>query len=135
MFWCKQTNDEDLLEKFLVQLQDLEGDIHIPRFTLERGFDLTKELPKIGIKDVFMEGIADLSPINGYKNLYVSAAIHKAFIEVNEEGTEAAAATGFGVTAYSMSPQVWMNRPFLFYILHKPENSIVFAGRVVDPTA
>lgn len=64
----------------------------------------------------------------------VSAIEHEAFIEVDEEGTRAAAATGAAI-ALSHGPTVEVNRPFLYFIVDKPTRAVLFLGRVLDPTA
>ena len=133
MSLSKQMNPA-LMKEFLKSMIKIKADIYVPRFTLKQKLDLRVQLDKLGIKNVFGQGIADLSPINGKRNLYISSALHKAFIQVNEEGTEAGAATGLGISLLSMPPQIQFNRPFLFYILQKPQNAVIFAGRVVDPS-
>ncbi|QLH10814.1 serpin family protein [Nitrosarchaeum sp. AC2] len=107
--------------------------IHIPKFTLETEYDLTKSLPDMGMPTVFNPVHADLSGITGYKSLYVSQAIHKAFVEVNEKGTEAAGATVI-VTDESGGPTFRADHPFIFIIQDNETGNILFMGRVVDPT-
>ena len=124
-----------LLREFQGSMRKTKADVHIPRFTVERSINLAEKLQELGITKVFQQGTADLSPINGKRNLYVSSALHKAFIQVDEEGSEASGATGIGISLLSLPPQIHMNRPFLFYIIHKPQNAVVFAGRVMDPSA
>jgi serpin B len=93
---------------------------------------LIKNLEKLGVMDVFSPGKADLSGISG-NFLYVSDAIHKAFIEVTEDGTEAAAATGAGISARSSPMQANFNRPFVFLIKDEETGLILFQGRVSHP--
>jgi serpin B len=107
--------------------------IHIPKFTLETEYDLTQQLPDMGMPTVFNPVHADLSGITGYKSLYVSQAIHKAFVEVNEKGTEAAGATVI-VTDESGGPTFRVDHPFVFIIQDNETDNILFMGRVVDPT-
>jgi len=83
-------------------------------------------------------GSADFSGLNGERNLFISAVLHKAFVEVNEEGTEAAAATGvvIGLRAVAAPPAVFRaDHPFLFLIREKTCGSILFLGRLADPAA
>jgi len=79
---------------------------------------------------------ADLSGMDGARDLFVSAVIHKAYVDVNEEGTEAAAATGgvVGLTAFRPPPVFRADHPFLFLIRDNHSGGILFLGRVVDPT-
>jgi serpin B len=88
----------------------------------------------------FTEGSADFSGMNGKHDLYISAALHKAFVDVNEEGTEAAAATGLVITPLSAAPdpekpeEFHADHPFLFSIVDNRAGSVLFLGRVLDPT-
>jgi serpin B len=107
--------------------------IHIPKFTLETEYDLTQQLPDMGMPTVFNPVHADLSGITGYKSLYVSQAIHKAFVEVNEKGTEAAGATVI-VTDESSGQTFRADHPFVFIIQDNETDNILFMGRVVNPT-
>jgi serpin B len=76
---------------------------------------------------------ADLSGITGRRNLYVSEVVHKAFVDVNEVGTEAAAATGVVSQESSLPPQFRADRPFVFLIRDNRNGSVLFLGRVVNP--
>jgi len=87
----------------------------------------------MGMPTVFNPVHADLSGITGYKSLYVSQAIHKAFVEVNEKGTEAAGATVI-VTDESSGQTFRADHPFVFIIQDNETDNILFMGRVVDPT-
>ncbi|ETE55862.1 Leukocyte elastase inhibitor A, partial [Ophiophagus hannah] len=74
-------------------MQNTEIRIFLPKFKMEEEYSLVPTLSKMGMKDVFNPGKADLSGMSGHRDLVVSQVRHKAYIEVNEEGTEAAAAT------------------------------------------
>ena len=106
--------------------------IHIPKFTLETEYDLKESLTDMGMPSVF--GPADLSGITGNKGLFVSEAVHKAFVDVNEKGTEAAAATAINLDE-SSGQAFKADRPFIFIIQDNEAESILFMGRVMDPTA
>ena len=84
-----------------------------------------------------IHGKADLSGMDGKKdNLFIGVAIHKAYVDVNEEGTEAAAATAVGIQTTSMpapTPVFRADHPFLFMIRHNSTGAILFMGRVVNP--
>ncbi|XP_041505260.1 serpin B12 isoform X1 [Microtus oregoni] len=109
--------------------------ISFPQFIMEDSYDLNSILQDMGIKDIFDETKADLSGMSKSPNLYLSKIIHKSFVEVDEMGTEAAAASG-AVTAEKAIPS-WVefnaNHPFLFFIRHNPTNTILFCGRVYSP--
>jgi len=106
--------------------------VQMPKFKLEETVELVKVLDHLGAKDMFSESAADFSNINGKKDLYVSDVIHKAFIEVNEEGTEATAATAAVMNlrcAMPMNPSFVADHPFLFTIIDMRSTSILFLGR------
>jgi len=94
-------------------------------------------LKSLGMTDAFALPPADFSGMTGRKDLYISAVIHKAFVEVNEEGTEAAAATAVVMTRASMGgpPVFRADHPFIFLIRDIRSGSILFLGRVANPQA
>lgn len=110
--------------------------VSLPKFKMTSEFSLSKTLSGMGMKLLFSEG-ADLSGMNGKGGLFVSDAIHKAFVDVNEEGTEAAAATAIVVrpTSARIEPFFRADHPFFFAIRDHRTGSVLFVGRVVDPTA
>jgi len=113
-----------------------EVEVFLPKFKLSQQFDLNDVLSKMGAEEMFIAGRADLSGITA-EPLFVSKVVHKAFVEVNEEGTEAAAATGIGMNAFSMplpKPVFKADHPFLFLIRHNDSGAILFLGRLVRPT-
>jgi len=118
----------------LYQYPSSSLDVYLPKFKVTTSMNLNDKLQKMGMKDVFDANKADLSGITGYKGLYVSSAVHKAFIQVDEEGTEATAATGIVVALASLPFQFTINRPFMFMIRHNPTGTVLFMGRVMDPT-
>ena len=79
------------------------------------------------------EGILQ-SGIVSSGNLYISKVEHKAFVEVNEEGTEAAAVTGIGIAVTSLPPQFIADRPFFFAIRDNESKTVLFMGTITDPT-
>lgn len=112
--------------------------VTFPRFTMTDQFELSSTLAKMGMRDAFSSA-ADFSGMDGRRDFAISAAIHKAFIDVNEQGTEAAAATAITMTATAMRqeppPIVFTaDHPFLFLIRENATGNILFLGRVVDPT-
>ncbi|XP_026003981.1 leukocyte elastase inhibitor-like isoform X1 [Astatotilapia calliptera] len=113
---------------------DSEVVVHLPKFKLEEDYELNDPLAKLGMKNVFCAGSADLSGMNGEGGLFLSTVAHKAFVEVNEEGTEAAAATA-GMVAFCMLREEHFraDHPFLFFIRHNKTKSILFFGRFSSP--
>lgn len=124
------------LETWLSLLGEREITLSLPRFSMTWGTeDIIPELEALGVIDLF-SAAADLSGVDGTKELYVSHVLHKAFVDVNEEGTEAAAATAVvGRLKASMPLEFRADRPFLFLIRDLDSGSILFMGRVTDPTA
>ncbi|MBN3291452.1 ILEUA inhibitor, partial [Polypterus senegalus] len=109
--------------------------LYLPRFKMEETYNLKKYLSSMGMTDVFHTSKCDLSGISSTEGLYVSGVIHKAFVDVNEEGTVAAAATGVILkTTCCVNPQEFKaDHPFIFFIRHNKSNSILFSGRVCSP--
>uniref|UniRef100_A0A3B5M0P1 Leukocyte elastase inhibitor n=1 Tax=Xiphophorus couchianus TaxID=32473 RepID=A0A3B5M0P1_9TELE len=105
--------------------------VKMPRFKLEEKYDLNRVLSSMGMVDAFHETKCDFSGMSSNKGLFLSQVSHKAFVEVNEEGTEAAAATG-GLVADSVS-FFTADHPFLFFIRHRITKTILFAGRFCSP--
>ena len=110
----------------------------IPKFKMSGGFRLTETLQALGLKDAFDAARADFSGKDGrWHWLYLRAVLHRAFIEVNEKGTEAAAATAIVVRAASLSTkrplEFCADHPFLFLIGESTTGTILFMGRVSEP--
>ena len=106
----------------------------MPRAKIESSFSLVDQLAKLGMTDAFTES-ADFSGINGKKDLSISAVVHKAFVSVNEAGTEAAAATGVvgGLTSAPPPAEIHLDHPYLFLIRDNATGAVLFLGRVEDP--
>ena len=111
----------------------------IPKFKTEQSFELSEALKGLGITEAFDPGRADFSGMNGKRNMYIGAALHKTFIEVGEEGTEAAAATAVIMTKTSMNPDTGdiiefkADRPFIYIIRDNGTGAILFIGRYAKP--
>jgi serpin B len=118
----------------LAVAQELE--VTLPLFKMTYAADLASPLAQLGVSSAFRQE-ADFSRINGRRDLLVSDVLHKAFVEVNEEGTEAAAATGIAVSKLAvMLPRKFaVDHPFLFLIRDTSTGSLLFLGRIVDPRA
>ncbi|NWU65583.1 SPB8 protein, partial [Pterocles burchelli] len=110
-------------------------EVYLPRFKLEGTFDLSELLQELGMTDIFAESKADLSAMSSAKYLVLSKVVHKTYVEVNEEGTIAAAGTGVVVVGRSLPlTEVFMvDRPFFFCIRHNPSNTILFFGKLCSP--
>jgi serpin B len=110
--------------------------VFLPKFKIESQFGLNQTLAAMGMPDAFDAGQADFSGMLGKKELYISKVIHKAFVEVNEEGMEAAAATGVAISVTSIappSPIFKADHPFVFFIRDNASQSILFFGRLLNP--
>jgi serpin B len=111
--------------------------VSLPKFTMMRRLDLAGQLQALGMTDAFSAEMADFSGMTGDKKLLVSKVLHEAWVEVNEKGTEAAAATGValekkGDKAYD--PIVFQaDHPFLFLIRDSKSGNILFLGRMTNP--
>ena len=125
------------LKSWLAGLSTAEVQVYLPRFKLAWGpFDLTDHLKALGIQDAFVPGTADFSGMDGTRNLFIDLVLHQAMVEVNEEGTEAAAATGVTMRLSAAHPHIFRaDHPFLFLIRDNSSGSVLFMGRVVDPAA
>ena len=113
-------------------------EVTLPRFKLESKLDLVEPLKRLGMTDMF-GSTADFSGMTGgtNKGLYVSEIVQKAFVEVNEEGTEAAAATAAVMMGRSRQPEperFTCDRPFMFLIRDNLTGMILFSGHVTDPS-
>jgi len=108
----------------------------MPKFSYDSSFKLNETLRAMGMADAFKPGIADFSGMDGTHDLYIGAVMHKAFVSVDEAGTEAAAATAVIMQLKSMPAQpvqVTVDRPFVFLIRDLETGAILFVGRVVNP--
>ncbi|XP_074693974.1 uncharacterized protein LOC141928773 [Strix aluco] len=111
-----------------------EVDLYLPKLKLEENYDLKSTLSSMGIRNAFDPVQADFRGMSVKKDLYISKVVHKAFVEVNEEGTEAAAATAV-LALRSKAPKMTFkaDHPFLFFIRHNKSQTILFFGRLCSP--
>ncbi|MGA1819644.1 MAG: serpin family protein [Thermoplasmatota archaeon] len=124
----------DLLDDVRDGLSEEKVSVYLPKFKLETEYDLIQPLTELGMPHAFND--ADFSGMDGKKDLFVSGVFHKAFVEVNEEGTEAAAATAVVISLSSVQPErLYFNadHPFLFLIQQKETGNILFMGSLSDP--
>ncbi len=126
-------------------LAERKVNVKIPKFKMEASYQLIPHLRGLGMEDAFSEANADFSglaePGTAAERLYISLVIHKAFVEVNEQGTEAAAATIVGMAraaapaARPFTPDFTADRPFLAAIVDNSHDAILFLGKIESPTA
>lgn len=132
------TMNADLLNEILQKLTESHTMVHLtmPKFSFESSIDLGETLPAMGMSDAFDINNADFSGMTGGKDLYISDVVHQAFIDVNEDGTEAAAATMVSMAPTSMPGEaitLRLDRPFIYLIYNTQTNAVVFMGHVVAP--
>lgn len=126
------------LARSLTQMQRRKVEVYLPRFKLESDFNLQKTLAKMGMPNAFGTE-ADLSGLDGERDLFVSSLFHKAWGKINEEGTEAVGATfacvaGCLELARPVPPPVFRaDHPFIFFIRENHSGSLLFMGRLADP--
>lgn len=114
-----------------------EVPLELPKFEMEYEITYNDILKSMGMDHAFDGGLADFSGIADVspQNLYISEVRHKTFISVDEEGTEAAAATSVGVGLTSLPPSMIVNRPFVFLIYERESGTNLFMGKVKDPSS
>lgn len=131
-----QSLDAEQLNRILEALQPTSMHLYLPKFRFTRDFDLGSTLSALGMKDAFLPDQADFSGMDGARDLYIGKVLHKAFIAVDEQGTEAAAATGVVMRLTAAMPsgvEVTVDRPFLFLIRDLSSGQILFFGQVLNP--
>jgi serpin B len=116
----------------LGQLRDMDMMLQLPRFRIEYDVQLKDVLSALGMEQAFDPNRADFTRINPDGGLYISSVKHKTFVEVNEEGTEAAAVTSVEIGTTSLPPVMRVDRPFLFVIHERNTGAILFIGQVND---
>uniref|UniRef100_A0A8D2IN25 Serpin domain-containing protein n=1 Tax=Urocitellus parryii TaxID=9999 RepID=A0A8D2IN25_UROPR len=127
-------------EKFIAwtktaSLHNTEVEVLLPRFKLQGDYDMKSVLQHLGMVDAFQQGQADLSAMSTETDLCLSKVVHRSVVEVNEEGTEAAAATAVNIVPFCLSliPTFCADHPFLFFIRHNETNTVLFCGRFSSP--
>ena len=129
--------DASRMEQILGGMQPTSVSLGLPKFSYTSQFGLADQLAGLGMTDAFDPQLADFSAMDGQRDLYIGAVIHKAFVAVDEQGTEAAAATGVIMEATGapvFEVNLTIDRPFIFLIRDLPSGQILFIGRVLDPT-
>ncbi len=109
--------------------------LYLPKFKFEAPLPLKGILMELGMTDAFTDGLADFSGIDGKRELVITDVLHKGFVGIDENGTEAAAATAVVIGPASVPQQATMvvDKPFVFFIKDRQTGAILFVGRVVDP--
>ena len=128
-----------LLSQLSREMRQQKVEVFLPRFKLESRFELGDTLQQMGMTDAFGSK-ADFSGMDGTRSLFISDVFHKAWGEVNEQGTEAAAATATTMRATAVMrpppppPVFRADHPFIFFIRDTRSGSLLFAGRLADPS-
>ncbi|MFH2020922.1 MAG: serpin family protein [archaeon] len=122
------------IQLWMEDMEETKIDVYLPKFKFETKYFMAETLAMMGMPSAFSPGTADFSKMTGSKDLYISKVIHQAYVDVNEEGTEAAAATAviMAKTSAFMKNIFRADHPFIFFIQDKTGN-ILFFGRVADP--
>uniref|UniRef100_A0A8C8URB6 Serpin domain-containing protein n=1 Tax=Peromyscus maniculatus bairdii TaxID=230844 RepID=A0A8C8URB6_PERMB len=116
-------------------MRSTDVEVFLPKFKLQEDYDMESVFQRLGMVDVFQGGKADLSGMSLERDLCLSKFVHKSVVEVNEKGTEAAAATS-AIVDYCCACEVSIfcaDHPFLFFIRHNQTNTLLFCGRFSSP--
>ncbi len=126
--------DARRLHLIIEELKQRRLDLAMPKFSCDTRFSLAKTLAEMGMPVAFSEIAADFSGMTGTQDLFIGAVEHKAFVAVDEAGTEAAAATVVWEKAEHRPPiKVTIDHPFIFVIRDLETETILFAGRILNP--
>lgn len=125
---------------WLNELNPRQVEVHLPKFKFQKKLRLDSVLRELGMKEAFIPDQADFSGIAGTRDLYIGLVLHEAMVDVNEKGTEAAAATAVGIRATSLPPPedpvvFRADRPFYFAIRDRETGVILFLGQLANPTS
>lgn len=135
-----ETFERELTHKavgtWLDALEPREVALTMPRFKIQSHYELARALSGLGLLDAFERGVADFSGVDGTRDLFLSQVCHQTWVEVDEQGTEAAGATAVAVGGISMPPPSMVfraDRPFVFLIRDRASGAMLFFGRLVTP--
>ncbi|NXH41362.1 A1AT2 antiproteinase, partial [Dicaeum eximium] len=129
----EQALDKETIQKWSDHLFQRLMHLYFPKFSISGSYEINNTLRKMGIVDVFTNQ-ADLSGITGTPELKVSKVVHKASLDIDEKGTEAAAAIAFEIIPMTLPPIIEFSHPFLMLIFDRDTNSTLFIGKIVNPT-
>jgi serpin B len=121
------------LNAWLANADSTGLELHLPKFKLEYKKELRETLTQLGMGEAFSNQANFNRMLADNGQLAISEVMHKTFLEVNEEGTEAAAATSVGIVVTSLPPSIRVDRPFVFLIREKSSNAILFIGQLMNP--
>jgi serine protease inhibitor len=122
-------------ETWTAGLTATEVHLSMPKFALEYEIGLNDVLSSLGMAEAFDPAAADFTRMYAPGGIWIDSVVHKTFVDVNETGTEAAAATAVGMAFEGLPPTLIVDRPFVFVIRERLSGAILFMGRVLDPTA
>jgi serpin B len=132
----EESFNKETLDQALSGMQSTNMALGLPKFEFTKDFSLSDALASMGMSDAFNSDLANFSGMSDKKDLYIGDVIHKAFVAVDEKGTEAAAATAVimeGATAIRHDVNLQIDRPFIFVIRDTVNRQILFIGRVMNP--
>lgn len=132
------TLDQNAMVSIAGQFEEVSGTVEIPKFKMELKYTLNDVLQTLGMNIAFIPDAADFSGIDSLngKHLFISDVKHKTFVEVNEEGTEAAAVTSVGIGLTSVGGGGFLfkaDRPFIFLIRENRSQTVLFIGKIASP--
>jgi serpin B len=129
----EESLNTELINSILESKQSMDTNLVMPKFTYDSEFSLKETLSGMGMPDAFDYQVADFSGMDGTDLLFIRDVVHKAFVAVDEAGTEAAAATAVVMEEESEPYSIRIDRPFIFLIRDRETGSILFLGRVMNP--
>jgi len=133
----EESLDAERVSSILMDVHPKDVRLTMPKFSYESSFQLAETLSDMGMPDAFVYQVANFSGMDGSRELFIGQVVHKAFVVVDEEGTEAGAASAVVVPGAAPQPstpiEVIVDRPFIFLIREINTDAILFIGRVLNP--
>ncbi len=132
--WIQNSSFESIQKTFLEKAALNRLMLLLPKFEVNYKVQLNEALKSLGMEVAFNPFEANFGKLGeSFGNLYLSRVEHKTFLKIDEKGAEGAAVTSVGIAVTSVPPSIRFNRPFVTVLMHKPTETIVFAGKVEDP--